>query len=96
MTTVDEIEAAVWALSPADRAEVIRRVDTTMIGENHGWVDERGNDAWDRQMIADAKAGRLHRLMTVGADADIAAGRERPRPGDQGELPSALFGTRPN
>ena len=35
------------------------------------------DDDWDRQMMADAAAGRLDRLVEE-ARADIAAGRSRP------------------
>ena len=41
----------------------------------HGWED----DAWDKQMKEDAKAGRLDPLLEK-VEADIAAGRVRELP----------------
>jgi hypothetical protein len=58
---VDEIKRAIEKLSDAERAEVARFLN--------GW----GDDAWDEQMKADAKAGRLDKLIAE-VDADIGAG----------------------
>jgi hypothetical protein len=65
MTTLLEIKAAIEKLSPRDYAELMAML--------HPPVD----DDWDRQMMADAAAGRLDRLVEEGR-ADIAAGRSRP------------------
>jgi hypothetical protein len=65
MTTLLEIKAAIEKLSPRDYAELMAML--------HPPVD----DDWDRQMMADAAAGRLDRLFE-DAGADIAAGRSRP------------------
>jgi len=65
MTTLLEIKAAIEKLSPRDYAELMAML--------HPPVD----DDWDRQMMADAAAGRLDRLVEI-ARADIAAGRSRP------------------
>ena len=65
MTTLLEIKAAIEKLSPRDYAELMAML--------HAPVD----DDWDRQMMADAAAGRLDRRVEI-ARADIAAGRSRP------------------
>ena len=79
MTTVDEIEAAITTLTTPDRRELFRRLFEKDGLGNEGRVDEVGNDAWDRQMIADAKAGLFDEMLRA-VDADIRAGRTgRPR-----------------
>jgi hypothetical protein len=65
MTTLLEIKAAIEKLSPREYAELMAML--------HPPVD----DHWDRQIKADATAGRLDRLVEEGR-ADIAAGRCRP------------------
>ena len=50
MTTVEEIKAAIGKLSPAEHAEL----DAFL---------QQADDAWDRQMAADAQAGKLDRLI---------------------------------
>ena len=65
--SVQEIETAIAKLSPDQLAA---------LGE---WFDEYRADEWDRQIEADAKAGRLDALISE-AQADIAAGRIRPLP----------------
>ena len=65
--SVQEIESAIAKLSPEQLAA---------LGE---WFDEYRADEWDRQIEADAKAGRLDSLIAE-ARADIAAGRTRPLP----------------
>ena len=65
--SVQEIEAAVAQLS----AEELARFAT--------WFEDYREDKWDRQMEADAEAGRLDGLLAE-AEADIAAGRVRPLP----------------
>jgi len=66
MSTVEEIKAAIEKLSPSERAELDALLD-------------RENDAWDRQMTADAKAGKLDRLIAK-VDANIASGNLREFP----------------
>lgn len=71
MSTVEEIKAAIEALSPRERCELHALL--------HDWAD----DEWDKQMRADAEAGgKLHQLM-LDAEADVRAGRLRefPLPG---------------
>ncbi|MFZ4732288.1 MAG: hypothetical protein ACOYK7_07080 [Pirellulales bacterium] len=65
MTSLLEIKAAIEKLSPRDYAELMAML--------HPPVD----DDWDRQMKADAAAGRLDRLIEE-ARAAIAAGQCRP------------------
>lgn len=43
------------------------------------WLDEMMADEWDRQIEADAKAGRLDQLVKE-ASVDYEAGRCRPFP----------------
>ena len=66
MSTVAEIIDAVKHLNEEDKGEFLdklREIDF--------------DDAWDRQMAADAKAGRLDFLLKE-LDADIAEGRVGP------------------
>ena len=65
--SVHEIEAAIQRLSPEDFAALAE------------WFDEQREIAWDRQIEADASAGRLDALVREAED-DIAAGRARPLP----------------
>jgi len=67
MSTVEEIMTAIEQLSFDERARLARLM--------HGWED----DDWDRQMIADAKAGKLDKLLEE-VDADMRAGRLRDLP----------------
>ena len=62
MSTVDEIKAAIEQLTFEERAELARWL--------HGWE----SDEWDREMVADAKAGKLDKLLKE-VDEDIKAGR---------------------
>jgi hypothetical protein len=62
MTTLDEIKAAIDKLSFDERAKLARWF--------HNWAD----DDWDRQMAADAAAGRLDKLLAE-VDEDIRNGR---------------------
>jgi hypothetical protein len=62
MSTVAEIKSAIGQLSLEERAEII--------SDLCGWTD----DGWDRQMKADAAAGRFTALNS-DADAVIAAGQ---------------------
>jgi hypothetical protein len=65
--SVQEIEAAILELPPHDLAKLAE------------WFEEYRADEWDRQIAADAEAGRLDALIR-GAEGDIAAGRARPLP----------------
>lgn len=64
MSKVEEIERAVERLTPEEMAAF------------NGWYEEFKADAWDRQIEADTKAGRLDWLADE-ARADVAAGRIR-------------------
>ena len=66
MTTVDDILTAIEHLSSEERADLERR------------MNDREDD-WDRQMRADAKAGKFDALVAA-AKADHAAGRTRAVP----------------
>ncbi len=66
MSTVEEIKVAIEKLSPAERAELDALLD-------------QAEDAWDRQMMADAKAGKLDRLL-ARVDANIDSGNLREFP----------------
>jgi hypothetical protein len=67
MSTVEEIKAAIEKLSLEERAELERAL--------HGWVD----DDWDRQIKADAEAGRLDQILKE-VDNDIDSGNLRDMP----------------
>ncbi len=66
MTTVQEIKAAIDKLTPEQRAELERLLN-------------EADDEWDRQMVADARAGKLDPLVAK-VDADIASGNLRDFP----------------
>ena len=63
--SVQELESAVSRLSPDEFV----RFQT--------WFEEFAADAWDRQIEADARAGKLDGLVSQ-ADADFEAGRCTP------------------
>jgi hypothetical protein len=65
MSTVAEIQAAIERLSPTEKLALEK------------WFAEIQADAWDTQIEADIKAGRLDHLIAQ-AEADITAGRTRP------------------
>ncbi len=65
--SVQELENAVARLSPEDLARFTE------------WFEDYKADDWDRQIEADAKAGRLDALVRE-AEEDIAAGCVRPLP----------------
>jgi hypothetical protein len=67
MSTVAEIEEAIKKLPP----EKIWQVGD--------WFDEYREQLWDRQIEADAKAGKLDKLMEE-AKQDYLAGRCKPLP----------------
>lgn len=62
MTTVEEIKLAINKLSLEERAEIAAEIC--------GWTD----DDWDRQMKADAAAGKFT-VLNRDADAAHAAGQ---------------------
>jgi hypothetical protein len=67
MSTVEEIESAIERLTLSQRAELMAWL--------HGWDD----DDWDRQMKADAAAGKFDRLIAQVRE-DQRAGRLRDFP----------------
>jgi hypothetical protein len=67
MSTVEEIKAAIAALTLEERAEVARAL--------YDWED----DDWDRQMKADAASGKLDKLLKT-VDQEIEAGNFRELP----------------
>jgi mRNA-degrading endonuclease RelE of RelBE toxin-antitoxin system len=67
MSTVAEIESAIEKLDPKE----IRRVGD--------WLDELRERLFDDQIDADAKAGRLDKMIAK-AKADYRAGKARPFP----------------
>lgn len=67
MSTVQEIESAITQLEPKDVQAVA------------DWLQEYREELWDRQIEADAKAGRLDKLMEE-ARQDFLAGRCKPLP----------------
>jgi len=60
MQTIEEIESAIERLSASDLVRL------------QAWISQRDNDQWDRQMVADAKEGRLDFLF---AEAQEERGR---------------------
>ena len=66
MSTVAEIITAVKKLPASKKSEFLDRLR-----------DVDFEDAWDKQIEADAKAGRLDKLW-AGALKDIQAGRTKP------------------
>jgi len=67
MSTVKEIESAITRLDPKDVHAVA------------DWLQEYREKLWDKQIEADAKAGRLDKLMEE-AKQDYLAGRCKPFP----------------
>ena len=65
MSTVQEIETAIQKLKPQEIHEVA------------DWLQELREELWDKQIDADAKAGRLDKLMEE-AKQDYLAGRCKP------------------
>lgn len=66
MSTLEEIKLAIGKLSPAERAEL------------EAFMQE-ADDAWDRQIAADARAGKLDRMLAQ-VDAKINSGNLREFP----------------
>ena len=65
MRTVQEIETAIQKLKPQEIHEVA------------DWLQELREELWDKQIDADAKAGRLDKLMEEALE-DYRAGRTKP------------------
>ena len=57
MTTADEIKQAVLSLPEAEYSKIIE------------WLHELAEDAWDREIEEDAKAGRLDFLAAEAMEA---------------------------
>ena len=55
----------------------IRELSAREFSELRAWVLEQDWLSWDAQIEADARAGRLDKLI-VEAEADYVAGRTRP------------------
>ena len=67
MSTVQEIESAITRLEPKDVHAVA------------DWLQEYREELWDRQIEADAKAGKLDSLIKE-AKAGYRAGKAKPFP----------------
>ena len=65
MTKLEKIEQEIASLNPAD----VRKLAD--------WIEEYKEELWDRQIEADAKAGKLDKLVE-NAQKEIAAGKVRP------------------
>ena len=65
MTKIEDIEAAIAELPPEQFARLAE------------WIDRRRETDFDRQIEADAKAGRLDALWAE-AEKEIAEGKARP------------------
>jgi hypothetical protein len=67
MSTVQEIETAIQKLKPQEIHEVA------------DWLQELREGVWDQQIDADAKAGRLDKMIAK-AKAGYRAGKATPFP----------------
>ncbi len=67
MSTVEQIKSAIETLSPQEREEL------------ELWLHGSGDDDWDRQMKADAAAGKFDRIIAE-VDAEIDSGELRDMP----------------
>jgi hypothetical protein len=65
MTKLEKIEQEIAALDPKD----VRKLAD--------WLDDYKAELWDRQIEADAKAGKLDELV-ANARREIAEGKVRP------------------
>jgi hypothetical protein len=65
MTKLEKIEQDIVTLSSTGRRKLA------------DWLAEYQEDEWDRQIEADAKAGRLDRLIAEAKD-EVKAGKVRP------------------
>jgi hypothetical protein len=64
MTKLEEIEKEIASLAPADLHKLA------------DWIAEYRDELWDRQIKADAEAGKLDRFIAE-AKAEVAAGKLR-------------------
>ncbi len=64
-------------MSKAEILEELRKLTVAERDEIRRKLDELDDDAWDRQMEADAKAGKLDKLWAEALE-DIKAGRTKP------------------
>ena len=64
MTKLEKIEQEIASLQPADLHKLA------------DWLAEYRSDLWDKQIEADAKAGKLDKLVAK-AKAQVAAGKVR-------------------
>ncbi len=64
MNTLEQLEQQVLQLSPADLAKF------------RAWFIELDHQLWDKQIEADARAGKLERLINE-ARAEFATGKAR-------------------
>ena len=62
MSTIQEIEVAISKLKPDEVEQVAN------------WLEQFREEAWDRQIEKDAKAGRLDKMIAK-AKADVRAGK---------------------
>jgi hypothetical protein len=67
MRSVEEIEAEIAKLKPAEVRQVVR------------WLAEYGAELWDKQIEEDAVAGKLDRFIEEALD-EQRQGRTRPLP----------------
>jgi len=67
MGTVTEIKRAAERLPPEDLAKLA------------AWINRRQALAWDRELKADAKAGRLDKLVDEALE-ELGSGRTTPAP----------------
>jgi hypothetical protein len=65
MSTVQEIETAIQKLKPQEIHEVA------------DWLQELREELWDKQIEANARAGKLDKLMEEARE-DYRAGRTKP------------------
>lgn len=65
MKSLTEIEAAITQLSEVEMRQLAN------------WLQIYLEDTWDKQIEADAKSGRLDKLIQL-AEADITANRVKP------------------
>jgi hypothetical protein len=65
MSTVKEIETAIQKLKPQEIREIA------------DWLQELREELWDKQIDADAEAGRLDKLAEKALE-DYRAGRTKP------------------
>lgn len=70
MNRVEQIEAEITKLTPAETRQVAK------------WLEEFLADEWDKQIEADTQAGKLDFLFDE-ADAERKAGNLRDWPGDK-------------